>query len=176
MRKKKFLVSVLLCIFAFCLSVPVYAYISYPNGHTSAYLQMTSDELGDEYSTAYSNAKSAWNSTDTDVNIVEDTSPNHVHEIYSEPIDDTFLGEYSWYWLEYVFWGRATTFGIRLNDSQLLNESDSYKQSVIVHEFGHALCLGDNPPESPSIMRYDRDRETCITPQQDDIDGVNNAY
>lgn len=80
------------------------------------------------------------------------------------------------YIFEEHFLGRATSFTIKLNRRLLVNESDYFRQSVMVHELGHALGLGDNPPESPSIMRYDRDRNTMISPQQDDIDGVNYYY
>jgi hypothetical protein len=58
----------------------------------------------------------------------------------------------------------------------LSNKTNNYKQSTIVHEFGHALSLADNPSEKQSIMRHDRNRNTIIKPQQDDIKGVKSYY
>jgi hypothetical protein len=57
------------------------------------------------------------------------------------------------------------------------------KQSVLVHELGHALCLDDDPYESDktigandSIMNYERDRTIVLVPKQDDVKGVTYAY
>ena len=89
---------------------------------------------------------------------------------------DNWYGLYETKTLQYISWGRATKFKNTLNRTTLVSKSDNFRQSVIVHELGHALCSSDNPPESLSIMRYNRDRETCITPQQDDINGVITNY
>ena len=72
-------------------------------------------------------------------------------------------------------------YDITLNDYRLYQDygSSGYnnaKQSTMVHEWGHALGLGDQPNGSTMIMGYGRDRTTMITPQQDDIDGVNAIY
>ena len=101
---------------------------------------------------------------------------NHYHGIENYYVADSTNAYYSPGWYEYVVAGRATTFTIYLNDYNIEKKSDQYKQSVIVHELGHAFCLDDNPPESLSIMRYDRNREIIIIPQTDDINGVNAAY
>jgi predicted Zn-dependent protease len=49
-------------------------------------------------------------------------------------------------------------------------------RGTAVHELGHALSLADNPPKSPSIMRYDRNRDLLISPTQYDKDEVKRIY
>jgi len=57
--------------------------------------------------------------------------------------------------MTYVFLGRAKKFKITLNSKTL---TTSMAQSTIVHKFGHALCLHDNPSSgNSSIMNYNRD-------------------
>lgn len=137
---------------------------------------LTDIDIDQYYMDAYQDSVRAWNGTPTPAYIVKSDNVNHVHEIYSESINDTYNAQFRGYW--WLPNLRCTTFGIVLNDQKLKdkNKSDNYLQSVIVHEFGHAFCLADNPAESPSIMRHDRVRETVIEPCQDDIDGVNDAY
>lgn len=64
-----------------------------------------------------------------------------------------------------------------LNRKELVSESNNWGQSVLVHEFGHAFCLDDNPSSrNASIMNHDRTRNTLIKPTSNDIAGVNSAY
>ena len=92
--------------------------------------------------------------------------------IYSGSYDDSWVGCYSYYTKS----GKTYKFNIYLNDRLLKDKSNNYKQSVLVHELGHALSLADNPPEAQSIMRYDRNRNIMIVPQPDDIAGVKKQY
>ena len=161
----------------FCIllisSVPVFAYVTIGSGYVSKTIPIEHRTL--TYHTPFINSISAWNSCGAGVNIY--TVPGSGNNwIIDEQIADTWYGMYQAKRLKYIFWGRATKFKITLNRTTLVSKTNNFRQSVIVHELGHALCLGDNPPESPSIMRYDRNRETCITPQQDDINGVNANY
>lgn len=125
-----------------------------------------------------SSARSAWNVTPTPVWITEVTGSGHSWEI-DDYYGTDWTGLYTAITRQYVFWGRATKFRIQLNRSILEGESDNYWKSTLVHEFGHALCLGDDPnPSVPgsSIMNRNRNRETVNIPQTDDINGVNYAY
>ena len=111
-----------------------------------------------------------WNNSISEVNIYEKKKATNT--VYSGTYADTWLGAYSYYLKK----GKTYKFNIYLNDRLLSSKSNNYKQSTIVHEFGHALSLADNPPEKQSIMRYDRNRDVMTTPQQDDINGVKKYY
>lgn len=165
--------STIAFLIVFCIllinSVSVLAYVTIDFGYISKEIPIENRTTSYHY--PFLNSISAWNNCGAGVNIY--TVPGSGNNwITDEKIADTWYGMYEAKIRQYIFWGRATKFKITLNRTTLVSQTDNFVQSVIVHELGHALCLGDNPPESPSIMRYDRDRETCITPQQDDIDGV----
>lgn len=111
-----------------------------------------------------------WNNSIKEVNIYEKKKATNT--VLSGSYADTWIGAYSYYLRS----GKTYKFNIYLNDRLLSSKSSNYKQSTIVHEFGHALSLADNPPEKQSIMRYDRNRDVMTTPQQDDINGVKKYY
>lgn len=170
MSRKIGKIIILTCLIMVLSTVTVSAFLYYSNGYYTAYI-----EIKDRCSySEFHSSLSAWNVTPTPAWFKEVVVSNNYmsDDVYT----DTWYGLYTPKKLQYVFWGRAQEFTIELNRSMLVDKSSNFKQSVAVHELGHALCLDDNPPESPSIMRYDRDRNTMITPQQDDIDGVNDAY
>ena len=123
-------------------------------------------------------ARDVWNATPTPVWITNVPGSGHSWETDIQSAG-SWYGMYTAIFRQYVFWGRATKFKIELNRTTLVGASNNFWKSVLVHEFGHALCLFDNPlPDYPnsSIMNYGRDRNTLITPQTDDINGVNYAY
>lgn len=168
-RKAIISLFIIFCL-VFSTSMSVYAYTTISYGYISNSIPIE-NRVSAGYHYQFLSSKDAWNNAGAEVSIY--TVPGSGNNwITDEVIADTWYGQYEAKSLQYVFWGRATKFKITLNRTQLVSASDNFKQSVIVHELGHALCLDDNPPESPSIMRYDRNRETCITPQQDDINGV----
>lgn len=155
--------------------------IMIPNFFSNAYLnhnfgwQSTSIPIKNATSSAYTkvvtNSIAAWNNAiPGDVNIYLKKKTQNT--IYSGNYADSWIGYYSYYTKK----GKTYKFNIYLNDRLLANQSDNYKQSTLVHELGHALSLADNPPNVQSIMRYDRNRNTMIVPQQDDIDGVKSFY
>lgn len=77
--------------------------------------------------------------------------------------------------------GSGRTFQIRLNSRTIARDAANFANfvtSCFVHELGHGLSLNDDPPvaSTASIMRHDRNRNVMITPQQYDIDDVNNFY
>ncbi|MGL5714033.1 MAG: matrixin family metalloprotease [Paraclostridium sp.] len=147
------------------------AYVLYSQGSTSASISIKNRC---SYSNVFKNSLSAWNATPTKAYIKEVVNSNTyaIDGVYG----DEWYGTYTPTKLQNIISGRATEFNIKLNRRLLVDKSDNFRQSVLVHELGHALCLGDNPPQTQSIMRYDRNRNTMIKPQQDDINGVNAAY
>jgi len=148
-----------------------YAYVTISYGYITAQIEVKNRSA---YSNVFDKSLTEWYYTPTPAWIKEVVVSNN--SIGDGVYADGWNGQYSADSLQYVFWGRATSFTISLNRRILVNESDNFKQSVMVHELGHALGLDDNPPQSQSIMRYDRDRNTMISPQSDDIDGVNYYY
>lgn len=78
-------------------------------GHTSCSIEMTNN-LDSFYTLAYTRAKTAWNNSISEVYIRDVSNASELHEIYNEYLDDTATGIYYWYWLEYVFFGRANYF------------------------------------------------------------------
>lgn len=152
-----------------------------PNFSSNAYLnqnfgwQSTSIPIknasSSSYKTVVNNSIAAWNNAiPGEVNIYLNKKANNT--IYSGSYADSWIGYYSYYTKK----GKTYKFNIYLNDRLLANQSNNYKQSTLVHELGHALSLADNPPGVQSIMRYDRNRNTMIVPQQDDINGVKSFY
>ena len=128
------------------------------------------------YSNVYTNSVNAWNNTNTPVNIKTVPGSGHSYVI-SGVYNDTWYGLYTPKERQYLFTGRAGKFTIEMNRSQLVSQSDNFRQSVLVHELGHAFCLSDNPSSgNSSIMNYDRNRNTLIKPTSNDITGVNSAY
>ncbi len=124
----------------------------------------------------FNNSIDAWNSTSTPVAITQVPGSGHSYLIDGQFSDDWY-GLYTYLSRQYVFWGRTKKFKIELNRNNLVNESDTFRKSVLVHELGHAFCLGDNPSSgNSSIMNYTRDRNYLTWPTGDDIAGVNAAY
>lgn len=123
----------------------------------------------------YTTAVDNWNDTDTPVNITTVPGSGHSYVIGGS-YEDTWYGYYSPKNCS-ILTGRAEKFEIALNDRLLVDKSDAFATSVLVHEFGHAFCLQDNPSSgNQSIMNGDRNRNTLTQPTSDDIAGVNYAY
>lgn len=87
-------------------------------------------------------------------------------------IQVTWFGLYSPQ--DYQSNGPAGGFTIQINDNKIPADN-KFRQNVIVHEMGHALCLG-HTSHHPSIMNIHRNPRMIITPFDDDIRGVNYAY
>jgi len=177
-RNKKVVCLLLAITITICFGTTSFAFIYLSSGYESASIQIENRTI--TYSDQFIASKNAWNATSTPawITAVAGSGNNWIDDdVYT----DTWNGEYVPVTLQYVLFGRATKFHIRLNRSLLVNESSNFRRSVIVHELGHALCLNDNPSntintKNNSIMNYMRDRDVLISPTQDDIDGVNDAY
>ena len=76
--------------------------------------------------------------------------------------------------------GYTSKFIIKVNTKTIKAKATKYSKfarSTVTHEFGHVFWLADNPnTKKSSIMKYDRDRNTMVKPQQFDIDNVNKKY
>ncbi|MCL2072235.1 MAG: hypothetical protein FWH07_08440 [Oscillospiraceae bacterium] len=123
-------------------------------------------------------ARNAWNNSGSGVNITTTTAGPNQHTIevdwYSGPNTD-FLGRVIVRPPEYVV---TTTSEILIN-TRTIGSTANFRQSVIAHEMGHLLWLGDNPaPSNPnsSIMNTTRDRETIRVPQVYDVHNVRFVY
>ncbi|MGX8797863.1 hypothetical protein ACR6HW_17670 [Fusibacter sp. JL298sf-3] len=166
-------------VFMFCLLTTLFTSLAY----TAQYIYYgggllnPSVEVEDRLSyDIYDQCVNTWNSTSTPVNITTVPGSGHSY-IISGQWDDVWYGMYTPKDRQYVFTGRAGKFKIELNRSTLVNKSDTFRSSVLVHELGHAFCLDDNPSSGDaSIMNYTRNRDYLTWPTSDDIAGVNNAY
>jgi hypothetical protein len=115
-----------------------------------------------------------WFNTPTPANIYKSSTSRSWLE--AAPFADT------WYGLR-TYWGSRDSsryFRIRLNSREIAAHATNFGNfvtSCFVHELGHALSLADDPKtSSASIMKYNRNRNTMTTPQQYDINDVNNIY
>lgn len=154
------------------MSISVFAYSLISYGYVSKSIPI---ESRTSYSSEFNAARWAWNNSVSGVSIYTVAGSGHSW-ITDDMTTETWNGQYEAVSRQYGFWGRATKFHITINRSICVNHGSNFKQSVICHELGHALSLDDQPNSSDCIMGYARDRDSMITPQQDDINGVNAAY
>lgn len=178
-RKIKIILTTILIFSLFTANVFAYVELSY--GYESTTIPVKNSlwtspttPVNCNYSYIFDSSAQAWNGSGCNALIYSSSSSSN--KIVNVSVQDTWNGMYTATKRQYVLWGKATEFKIELNHYILAPHSDNYRQSVLVHELGHALSLDDNPPESPSIMRHDRDREIVITPRNDDVYGVNQIY
>lgn len=179
MEQKKIKRTILLiCLLCFTMSITVFAkdpYLSY---------RSQSGNVNVKYSTSHStkwinifkNSIAAWNSSGANVKIT--VTNNTKNLIQASPYKDSWLGVT----ISSVNSQRYTTkFRIKMN-TRTINKAkptnySNYSRSTLVHEFGHVFGLCDNPrTSSPSIMKYNRNRNTMIKPQSFDIKNVNAIY
>ena len=167
MKIKKVIATLVLMMFIFPMVSLSYTNQNY--GWSSPSIPIVIN-TSSSYKDLVKKSMTAWNNSIKEVNIYEKKKATNT--VYSGTYTDTWLGCYSYYLKK----DKTYKFNIYLNDRLLSGKSNNYKQSTIVHEFGHALSLADNPSEKQSIMRYDRNRDVMTTPQQDDINGVKKYY
>ncbi|SFS06166.1 zinc metalloprotease [Anaeromicropila populeti] len=130
--------------------------------------------INSTWTTRLNNSIAAWNATDTPVTIAKSSSSSNT--VYADYYSDTWYGLKS----SIVSNNILTSFTIKINSRTITNDAtnvSNFAQSTTVHEFGHVFWLCDNPNTTQStIMSYSRDRNTMITPQQFDIDNVNEKF
>jgi hypothetical protein len=116
-------------------------------------------------------AMNSWNNTPTKANIYYKAGTWCDISTRSLP-NDTWYGAYT---------RGIGYYTVTLNDYRISQDYSSANkpkviQSVMAHEWGHALGLADIPTGTTMLMGHARDRTSIITPQQDDINGVNAIY
>jgi len=123
-------------------------------------------------------AEDAWYYTSTPANIYGVPGNTHSWMIDGQ-YATSWQGLYTCIFREYIFWGRATEFSIKLNRNYLLYCTYEERVWTMVHELGHALSQDDNPSNNTtpdeSVMNYGCNRQNYF-PRQYDEDGVNAAY
>lgn len=154
---------VMMCL----MTTNVSAYVKYDRGMSTSTFTVNNRCTGD-YKIAVDNAINEWNKVSV-VTITQSSNSNNIIE------NATYEAEWAGYYTPSTH-KKKRSFNIKLNNKHLDSRSFNTKQSVAIHELGHALSLADNPPETQSIMRYDRNRDTMIAPQDDDIKGVIEIY
>lgn len=129
-------------------------------------------DLNSEYAPVIEASIKAWNNVHPKIKIYYSSKASNV--IYIGEYEESWVGCYSYYLNKKK---QVTRFNIYINDRLVKSRTSNYKQSVLVHELGHALSLADNPGNTKeTIMSYSRNRNEMITPQADDIAGVKKAY
>lgn len=169
-------------IFAFncILYIPSISYAASPyntyglqNGRASVAIRVSS--YNPNWATLINNSRITWNNS-ANVNITQnDNSSNWIE-----------AGDYGndWYGRTIQTYntntGYTTQFYIKINGetiNQKATNVSNFVMSTMSHEFGHIFWLCDNPVTSnPSIMDYNRNRNTMTSPQQFDISNVNAKY
>lgn len=129
-------------------------------------------DLNSEYRPIIEASIKAWNNVHPKIKIYYSSKASNV--IYIGEYKESWVGYYSYYLNKKK---QVTRFNIYINDRLVKSKTNNYKQSVLVHELGHALSLADNPGNTKgTIMSYSRNRNKMITPQADDIAGVKKTY
>ncbi|MEV4628665.1 hypothetical protein AB0J90_20580 [Micromonospora sp. NPDC049523] len=147
----------------------------YSGGMWSAHFPIRSYSYNSTWQVPLDRALTNWYNTPTAAWIEKSASAPSWLEASSFP--DTWFGLYTPYGS-----GSGRYFRIQMNSRTLSASSGgnfaNWVTSSFTHELGHALSLNDNPPvaASASLMRHDRNRATLTTPQQYDINDVNNFY
>ena len=170
LSSKKIYFILLVVISLISCTTIIYSYLSTAYGYPTSIIAIK-NACSDTYTPTFNASLAAWNNATPIVELTE--SSESLNFITDGAYADSWVGCYTY---SYNKKAGTTLFNIRLNTSILDSKSSNYRQSVLVHELGHALSLADNPPTSLSIMRYDRDRELIYVPQTDDINGVNAIY
>lgn len=169
--------------------VPASAYQTLGCKFSTSDLLWEDDTTRSAYSTPGHNSITAWNDADTPVSLTETTTGENIHvadgNFGNTGYDGITLDIYMQNPVIYSCGGGTWDVGIVSWWNRYY--ADSYtsakKQSVMVHELGHALGLAHSSalscPNVPimqpdSHTRYDICHYTI--PRSDDIDGVNSIY
>lgn len=172
MKKNKLILCIIVLFLAIGIPTLSKAYNHYRHGYYHSVVHVNAPIASNtKYKTPYRNAMSAWNGATNRIRWGNaNASPNVVRV---SGWNENWFGKYTALALKPN--GRASKFKIEINDNRLNTKGNNFRQSVIVHEMGHALCLG-HTNGSTSIMNSNRNRDLIIKPNKDDINGVNYAY
>lgn len=179
MKKKRIFAVIIVLCFMTWLTIPVFAagnrYWPYGMRYKNFAVKSYSNSYNDTWVNILDNARSAWNSSNAGTSISTLSYSNH--EIYAAQYNDTWYGLFT---VESSSQGYITEFNIKVNARTISDHATNFSnfaRSTVVHEFGHAFFLDDEPPTtSPSIMSYSRNRNTMVTPQTYDVNNVKARY
>lgn len=172
--KKKNIISVclvFLLVVGFASIASAYSLWTY--GYADPDIDYESSGVGSIYLDAMSDAKYEWNHVNVPCSVSSsDASYNYLYTFTS----GAYYGLY-----ESLAQSnddpqhRTTWFRIGMNSILFPNMSETERQSVCVHELGHAMGLYDLS-SGTAIMSTNRDRSTIYSPRLDDIYGVNASW
>ena len=172
--------AVFLCMALICgfLVLPVQAatFMNCGDADGKITVQSYKDKYSAKWTKIIDKSIAAWNGSSANVNISVSAQSKNV--IKAKRYNDT------WYGLTTQTHnktsGYTSKFIIKVNTKTIKAKATNYSKfarSTVTHEFGHVFWLADNPnTKKSSIMKYDRDRNTMVKPQQFDIDNVNKKY
>ena len=125
------------------------------------------------YVSAYSQARSQWDSSNTPVVFDHDTSQTK-HKFGVRDLGQSGpLGHTSWWCVAWLY-KRSSTSTV-LNSYHLDSESQTYKKSVATHELGHYIGVRHSNV-TPAIMNTDGDNDVYYNVYEDDECAVNSRY
>jgi len=147
----------------------------YSGGMPSAHFYIKPYSYNDQWQPNLDRALTNWFNTPTPAWIQKSSSTSSW--LTAAYYNDTWYGLYTPYGAR----NSSRYFHIQLNSRTIARDAGNFANfvtSCFVHELGHGLSLNDDPPvgANSSIMRHDRNRNTMTTPQQYDINDVNNFY
>ncbi len=127
--------------------------------------------VGYAYLTPAANAAASWTNAGVGITV---TSPG-ANRIYTEYRADTWYGLYDHLTHGGPQYHTCTAFRIVVNTMMCDSLTATGKQSVICHELGHAVGLGEGDVPI-AVMRQTRNRELIYTPKTDDKQGANASW
>jgi len=148
-------------------------FLSYGYGSSSVFVYPYG--FNDVWQPLINQSRANWNNTATPILFsISSSSNNHIYANQYE------WDDYARMIPESVSGSQLTKFSLQINARRINEDATNFEnfvQSVCVHELGHTIWLNDNPICSlPSIMKYDRNRNSMTSPTDYDVDGVNIKY
>lgn len=159
-------------LFGFILSASAYSLMTMGYADPDIDYKSNSD-VNSIYKYAMSYAMGSWNDASCDCTVSSSTGSANYLETYST--STTTYGKYTPLALNSQSTHRATWFKISFNSYYWPGMSLNSRNSVAVHEIGHAMSLNDLS-SGTAIMNNNRNRELMHDPQTDDINGVNASW
>lgn len=179
MKKRRAVAFIITACLLICVIKPVAAdgnrYWEYGMRYKNFAVKSYSNSYNATWVSILDNSRSAWNNSKAGTTI--STQANSNHEILAAQYNDTWYGLFT---VESSSQGYISNCNIKVNARTIKANASNFSnfaRSTVVHEFGHAFFLDDNPPtSSASIMSYGRNRNTMVSPQTYDVNNVNERY
>ncbi|MEN6391129.1 MAG: matrixin family metalloprotease [Syntrophomonas sp.] len=175
MKRRNIALICLALLIAMAFSFNVLAYSINTYGYANPDIDYQNSGVSSIYLTAMSNAQNAWNNASCDCTVSSSSgSYNPLVTFTADP--PIIVGFYQSLATDTSDPQHLTTwFRIGMNSELFPSYTANQRQSVCVHELGHAMGLSDLG-SGTAIMNQYRDKSTIYTPQSDDINGVNSNW